>query len=79
MEKTKEIETQETNPDQIFTSNVEEEKPLHSKTTPIEEQIPIDPHKEFNIQKDYINMNSVEQEKLAWMKDVPKIELSKVF
>ena len=38
----------------------------------------VNPHKELNIKKDYVNMNIVETEKLAWMKDIPKIELKKV-
>lgn len=74
MEKTEEIETQATHTTE--TTNEKDEK--QSETAPIEIQDPIDPYKEFSIQRDYINMKSVEQEKLAWMKDVPKIEMSKV-
>lgn len=38
----------------------------------------IDPYKVFGIQKDYVNMDKVEKEKLAWMKDLPKVLTRKV-
>ena len=33
----------------------------------------VDPYKLFGIQKNYVNMGKVEKEKLAWMKDLPKV------
>ena len=38
----------------------------------------IDPYVEFDIKKNYINMSDVEREKLAWMKNIPKIQLNEV-
>lgn len=38
----------------------------------------VDPYKVFGIQKNYVNMDKVEKEKLAWMKDLPKVLTRKV-
>lgn len=38
----------------------------------------VDPYKLFGIQKNYVNMDKVEKEKLAWMKDLPKVLTRKV-
>ena len=37
-----------------------------------------DPYLTLGIKKDYVNMGDVEHEKLAWMKDLPRIHTQKV-
>ena len=38
----------------------------------------VDPYKEFDIKRDFVNMNEIEKEKLSWMKEVPEVRLKEV-
>ena len=70
------------NPTQAETrSGLQITKKMQKKTQSVLQQHAddeVDPYKVFGIQKDYVNMGKVEKEKLAWMKDLPKVLTRKV-
>ena len=66
-----EISVDDSEEREVIIENVGDE--ASNQKVPKNNSSDLDPHKEFDIDKHIPNMNVIEDEKLQWIKDAPKI------